>query len=212
MKTSEFASIVSAIIILTAVFGFSFAIKSDWISVLNVLLFSTIIIFVAVFSKKLIAYMLDSSVEHETWKVYRYGWKPEQHFNSPVSAGVILPLFFTLFTWGFLKIGAVLTYETRALKARASKRFGFYSFAEMTDWHNSVIGATGIIAVLLIALISYFLPTNVEYLAKMATLYAFLNMVPLSNLDGTQIFFGSRILYSLLAVITLIFTIYALIL
>src|SRR5438552_1686681 len=116
MKTSEFVGIIIAIIILTATFGFGFALSSDWQQIPSVLLFSAIIILVAVFSKKLIAYMLDSGVEHEVWKVYRYGWKPGWHFNKPVAAGIVLPLFLSLFSLGAVKFAAVLTYETRALK------------------------------------------------------------------------------------------------
>ena len=37
-------------------------------------------------------------------------------------------------------------------------------------------------------------------------------MVPFSKLDGTQIYFGSRVLWSILAVMTLICTMYALLL
>ena len=212
MKNQEFVGIIVAIIILTAIFGFGFALNSNWGYIPAVLFFSVIIILVAVFSRKLISYMLDSDVEHEIWKVYRYGWKPGWHFEKPVAAGIILPLMLTFFSWGILKFAAILTYETRALKTRAARRFGIYSYAEMTDWHNSIIGASGIIAVLILAIIAYFLPANLEYMAKMAAFYAFWNMIPVSNLDGAQIFFGSRILYSILAIITLIFTAYAIIL
>ena len=211
MKYSEPVNILVAIIVLTAAFGFSFALNSQWDYLPSVFFFSVIIIMVAVFSKKLIAYMLDSDVEHEVWQVYRYGWHPGWHFEKPVAAGIILPIFLTLFSWGFLKFTALLTYESRALKTRAARRFGYYSVAEMTEWHNSVIGASGIVSVLIIAIVAYFLPANLEYLAKMATFYVFWNMIPVSNLDGAQIFFGSRILYSILAIITLIFTLYALV-
>ncbi len=212
MKISEVTSIIAAVIILAVVFGFSFVISGDLNSFSQVILFSVLIIIVAVFTKKLVAYMLDSDVEHELWRVYRYSWKPGWHFDKPVPAGIILPLVFTLFSWGILKFSAILTYETRALKYRAAKRFGMYSFSEMTDWHNGIIGASGIIVLLLISVIAYFAPLNIEYLAKMATFYAFWNMIPVSNLDGTQIFFGSRILYTILAVITIIFTFYAFVL
>ncbi len=213
MKYSEFNNVLIAIIILTAVGSFGFALNSDWNLVAKTFVFSAIIILVAVFSRKLIAYMLDSGVEHEVWSVYRYFWKPGWHFNKPVPAGIILPLFFSLFSLGTLKVATILTYETRALKYRAARRFGSYSFTEMTDWHNGIIGAAGILGVLILALISYFIPfTNLEYLTKLAIFYAFWNMVPVSNSDGTQIFFGSRILWTVLAVITGIFTVYALLL
>lgn len=209
MKTSEVTSIIAAIIILMVVFGFSSVIKGDMLTLGLIAIFAAIIILVSVFVKKLVAYMLDANVEHELWRVYRYSWKPSGHFDEPMPAGIILPLILTLFSWGALKFCAILTYETRALKYRAAKRFGMYSFTEMTEWHNGIIGASGIIALLLIAIITYFLPMNLGILTKMATFYAFWNMIPISNLDGTQIFFGSRTLYSILAVITLIFTAYA---
>ena len=211
MRSKEFTSIVAAIIILTAVGGFSFALDSNWAMIPLVLLFSAIIIFLFVFSKKLVAYLLDADVEHEIWSIYRYGFKPGWHFERPIPTGIILPLFFSLFSLGVVKLTSVLTYETRALKSRMAKRFGFYSYSEMTDWHNGLIGASGIISLLILAIVASFIPLNVEYLAKLAIFYAFWNLIPISNLDGSQIFFGSRILYSILAVITLIFTVYAVI-
>ena len=105
----------------------------------------------------------------------------------------------------------ILTYNTTALKRRAAKRFGYYSFAEMTDWHNALIGAAGIIVMLLLSFVSYWIPT-LEPLARLAAFYAFFNMIPFSKLDGSQIYFGSRILWYALAIITLIFASYALLL
>jgi len=209
MKYTEFNNILIAIIILTAVGGFELAINSSWDLVAWTFIFSAIIILVTVFSRKLIAYLLDSGVEHEVWSVYRYGWKPGWHFDKPVPAGIIIPLFFSLFSLGILKVTNILTYETRALKYRAAKRFGFYSFTEMTDWHNGIIGAAGIIGALILSILAYFI--NFEPLAKLSIYYAFWNMIPISKSDGSQIFFGSRILWSILAVITLIFTIYAMV-
>jgi Zn-dependent protease len=96
------------------------------------------------------------------------------------------------------------------MKVRAAKRFGFYSYSELTDFHNALIGAGGIIALLILSFISYF--PGFEYLSRIAAFYAFWNMIPISKLDGTQIFFGSRALWTALAIITIIFTAYALIL
>jgi Zn-dependent protease len=78
----------------------------------------------------------------------------------------------------------------------------------MTDWHNALVGAAGIIAILLVAFISYWY-AGLETLSKFATFYAFSNMIPFSKLDGSQIFFGSRVLWATLSIITLIFTAYA---
>lgn len=205
MESRELSHIIAAILVLTTVTGFAYAVKADWLSLSQAFLFSVIIISVSIAAKKITAYLLDSDVEHEIWTWSRYGFKPKQHLEKEIPAGVIFPLLFTLLSAGALKVMSILTYETRATQYRAAKRFGFYSYTEMTDWHNALIGAGGIIAMLLVSLVSYFLPYNLEFLSKIAAYYAFFNMLPISKLDGTQIFFGSRVLYATLAIITAIF-------
>jgi Zn-dependent protease len=210
MEQSELVAVFGAIIIFTIVAGFGFAISGSYIMVAQSFAFAAIIIFVVVFAQKLAAYLLDSNATHSIWSITWYGFSPHHHFKKPVPAGVILPVFFSFFSLGLFKLTTFLTYETKALKYRAAKRFGYYSFNEMTDWHNGLIGAAGIFAVLLLSVIGYV--SGFEYLAKLAAYYAFFNMIPLSKLDGSQIFFGSRILWSTLAFVTLIFTAFALIL
>jgi hypothetical protein len=210
MENSEIANIFAAILLLFAVVGFSVTLQGKITLLPMLLLFSAIIIFVHVFSKKLIAYGLDSSVKHKIWHFQRYGLKPGWKFSKPVPFGLIVPLFFSVFSLGLFKVMTFLTYETSALKHRAAKRFGYYSYTEVTEFHNAVIGAAGIIGLLLLSLIAYF--PGWETLSKLTAYYAFFNMIPISNLDGTQIFFGNRILWSVLAVITLIFTLYGLLL
>ena len=212
MKLRELLHIFAAIIVFTVVGSFSFLIESKWHMLSRVLLFSTILIFVSVFAKKLMAHLLDTDVEHEIWKVSRYGIKPHQKLEKEIPGGIIFPLIFSVFSLGLVKLCSFLTYEARALKRRASKRFGFYSFAELTEWHNGVIGAAGIASVFIIIIVTYFLPTDFEYLAKLGVYYAISNLIPFSKLDGAQIFFGSRTLWTTLAVIALIFGAYTVIL
>ena len=209
----EISHMILAIITLTIVIGYSSILALNYELMTQALLFAFVIILVSVYSKKFVAHLFDADVEHKIWKVKRYGLKPHKYFKKGLAAGIILPLILAVVTFGAFKFMALLTYETRALKRRAAKRLGFYSFTEMTEWHNALIGAAGILGVLLLSIAAYFLPiAGLEPLARLAAFYAFFNMLPLSKLDGTQIFFGSRILYSTLAIITLIFTAYALIL
>ena len=75
----------------------------------------------------------------------------------------------------------------------------------MTEEHNGKIAATGIIANLFLALIFYFIGGNFGVLfAKLNIWFAFFNMIPISDLDGNKIFFGNLVLWSFLAIITLI--------
>jgi Zn-dependent protease len=145
--------------------------------------------------------------------MHRFWFNASDKFNKGIYAGVIIPVFIAIVSLGTIKLMTALTYETRALKRRAAKRFGPYSFTEMTDWHNAVVGAAGIIICLLITFVTYWLPGNYWVdVAKLSTFYAFFNMIPFSKLDGSQIYFGSRVLWSVLAVITLIFMMYAMLL
>ncbi len=210
MKQSELLHIIIAILVLTLVASFSFLLKQQWNQALITLLFSIIIISISLSAKKLTAYLLDSNVEHEIWEMSRYGLGKREYFKKPIPAGIIFPSLLTILSLGIIKFMPILTYETRALKHRAAKRFGFYSYTEITDWHHALIGAAGIFAILLLSLITYLLPVNLEYLAKISAYYAFWNLLPISKLDGAQIFFGSRVLWTILATITAIFVFLAL--
>lgn len=209
MKQREIFQIIAAIVIFTIVGSFAYAMQSEFAIIPKVLFFSIIIILVSVFAKKLMAYLLDADVEHEIWNIKQWGLKPSYHFKKEFPVGIILPLIITLFSIGFIRFSAFLSYEARALKRRAAKRFGFYSFTEITEWHNALIGAAGIVAMFLLATISYFIHPSFEYLSKLAVFYAISNMILLPKLDGTQIFFGSRVLWTILAVISVIFGFYA---
>ncbi len=208
MEADEIRDIIIAIIILTAVVSFSSVLSSNYSFIPLALLFSFLIIGINISFKKLIAYSLDADVEHKIWHMERYGYRPAWHLKKPIPAGIIFPLFFSVITLGYFKLMSILTYETRALKHRAAKRYGYYSFTEMTDWHNGLIGAAGVLGVLLLSLFCYL--ADFEALAKLSAFYAFFSMIPFSNLDGNQIFFGSRVLWATLAIVTLIFTAYAL--
>ena len=211
MNAKEIAVIIAAILILSVSAGLGFMLRGTIEQVVLVFIFSAIIILVNIFVKKIIARSLDADIEHEIWYFSQFGFKAHQHTKKPIPLGIIVPLVAAVATLGFLKLPAIITYEARALRVRAARRFGNYSYTEMTDWHNAIIGASGIIALLLLALITYLLPVQgFELLAQLASYYAFVNMIPFSKLDGTQIFFGSRVLYFTLGIITVIFTAYSL--
>lgn len=192
------------------VVGFGFTLIGDSSGLVWAFVFSVIVVGVPIAVKNAVAFFYDASVSHEIWNVYRFGVRPSEHFKKEKPFGVVIPLVFAFL--GFLikvplMILTFLTYETRALKYRAAKRHGFYSYTEMTDWHNGLIGASGVVSLLLVAVIGYLI--GFEFLARLASYYAFWSMVPVSKLDGTQIFFGNRIMWVVLAVVTLIFTFYA---
>jgi len=211
MDKKEIINLILAILILGVIFSFSELISSNFSYLGTGILFAFLIISTNILAKKLMASKLDANVKHEIWHWQRFGYKPHHHLTKPIPLGAILPLFISTFSLGVIKFTTILTYETSALKRRAAKRFGHYSFTEMTDKHNAFIGAAGILTTLLLSFITYWIP-GLEELARMSAFYAFWNLVPISKLDGCQIIFGNKTLWTFLAIIAVIFTGYALLL
>lgn len=211
MKQRELIHLGAGIFILALVLSIGDLFAGNIVVVGIASLSAVLIVATTIIAKKMMANSLDADVEHEVWAWQRYGFKPEAHLRNAVPAGVILPILGAVITLGIVKIMTLFTYETTPLRRRSARRFGVFSFTEMTDWHTALIGAVGIVTALALSLVTYFIP-GLEFTARAAAFYAFWNMLPFSKLDGAQIFFGSRVLYTGLLIVTLIFVTYALIL
>ena len=207
MNKREFLHILGAILILGITSAFAPSLEQGAEVIPQILTYSLILVAVAVASKKIGAHLVDADVEHELWTLHRFGFKKHHYLSQGFPAGMIFPLVLSLFTLGLIKFPAFLTYETRAATHRAAKRFGFYSYAAMTEWHNALIGALGMLGLWILAFLAYL--GGHEYLVQMTAWYAVASMIPFSKLDGTQLFFGSRVLYTLCLLGTIILVIYA---
>jgi len=179
------------------------------ISVLNIkelffmsLLFVFLVILINVIAKKIAAFYADSEIEVKMWEVERYGFKPNRHFKKPIPAGILFPLILSGLTLGYFRWLASLVFDVKAKTYRAAKRHGLYAFTEMTEFHIGLIAAAGIFANLIFAIIGYLI--NLPEFSRINIYYAFFNLLPLSDLDGNKIFFGSIILWSFLAALTLV--------
>ena len=161
-----------------------------------------IVLIVYVTAKKLTAYYYESEEETQIWTFQRYGLYERSYFKTPIPIGIILPFFLAILTFGYIPWFAVTQSEVKPTPLRAVKRHDFYSFAEMTEWHLALISASGVFASLLLAPLAYIL--NFPDLARVSVLFACFNLLPLGKLDGSRIFFGSLVLWTVLAAISLI--------
>jgi hypothetical protein len=157
-----------------------------------------IIIFVSALVKKSYAYYLEADTKVKFWSVYHYGFKKIAHFGRPLPM-LWLPLI--LAPIGFPWLGIIET-EIIARTERVSKRHGLYRFSEMTDWHIAIINTFGIIATLILAVVGYIL--GFDAFSQLAVMYAIWSVIPIGGLDGTRIFFGSRFLWTTLALFSII--------
>lgn len=205
MKSSEILHIILAIIVLA--FSATLA-KLDLASFLLAALFFAIIFLVNILVKKLTAYYLEAGAETKIWQFQRFGFKESHYLKTPIPIGIILPLLVSIASLGNYYWLAATQTEIRALKSRVAKKHDFYSYSELTEFHIASICAAGIAACLILAFLAYLF--NLPELGKLAIFFSLFNMLPLGNLDGTKIFFGSLILWFVLGAITLIAVGYAL--
>ena len=180
--------------------------KGFWIT--TIAIFSAILI--NVFAKKGFAYYIDSEIEIKIWEIKRYGFKPHQRFKRAFPAGIFFPIMISAFTYGSLMWLGSLVFEVKPKIYRAAKKHGLYSFSEMTEFQIGLIAIAGVVANLLFAVIGYFLGWG-EF-ARLNIWFAFFNILPISDLDGSKIFFGDLVLWSLITSIVIIAVGYVLVL
>ena len=157
---------------------------------------------VNVIAKKIVSYYYESEVKMRIWEIRRWGVATHRYMKKPFPAGAFLPIIVTAFTVGYLTWMASLVFDVKPKAYRAAKRFGLYSFSEMTEWHIALIAASGIFANLVLAVLGYLI--DFPEFAKLSIYYAAFNMIPFSDLDGCKTFFGSPVLWTFLAAIVLI--------
>ncbi|HLA23087.1 MAG TPA: hypothetical protein VJZ93_00970 [Candidatus Nanoarchaeia archaeon] len=194
---------VLKILLATLILGFVVAFPEISTSTLVYALASVFIILAAnTLAKKMSAFYLDSEIEVGFWEVERYGFKPRSYFKRPVIAGIFVPVILVVASLGYLKWMASLIFEIKPQIHRAAKRHGIYSFSEITENHLGLVASAGIFFNFILAIIAYFI--GFDDFAKISIYYIFFNMLPLSDLDGNKIFFGSMVLWSFLVALTLI--------
>lgn len=171
------------------------------------LLFGLIIIAVYTFAKKIVAYYYEVGIETKIWQFTRWGIYERSHFKNPIPIGLILPFLLSILTFGYVPWLALLQSDEKATVERAARRHDFYSYSELTEWHIGVISASGIVVSLVLAILAYLI--NQTELAKLSIYYAAFNLIPVGQLDGTKVFFGSKVLWAILVAICIIVFIWA---
>ena len=205
MEIKEVAHIAIAIILFAFVISFLQGINPFLFG----LLIALAVLGVNILGKELMASFLDLKIETRIWHLERWGWYDRSHFKKPVPTGVIIPFVLSILSWGFISALTFLQIDTETTSARAAKRRGGAKrFTEITDWHNGAIPAMGIGANLIIAFLILIFIKNIPLvtsIAKFSVYYTLWNLLPIGQLDGTKILFGSRLLWLFLLVVSLIF-------
>jgi len=198
LNRKEIAPIIVVSIILAFVISFVESLEIFLYALLGIFL----VILINVIAKKFMAYYVDSKIEMKFWEIKQFGFRPWTNFKKPFPAGLAFPIIVGAFTFGIITWMACLVFDVKPKTSRAAKKHAWWSFSEMTEWHIGLIAAAGIVANLIFAVVGYLLgyPNFVKY----NIYFAFFNLLPLSDLDGNKIFFGSLLMWALLVVVALI--------
>lgn len=197
------------IVIITLSLNLSLSIFEEWRTVLYTLLAVSVVILANIFTKKFIAYHLDSEIEMRVWEVGKYGFTKDKHSKKPFPLGAFLPIISKIIFFPFKSFVwmASLVFDVKPRIYRGAKRFGLYTFSEITEYHLGLIAASGIVINLILSIIGYFF--GFPLFARLNIYYAFFNILPLSEFDGNKIFFGNLIMWAFLASLILIGMLFA---
>ncbi len=209
----EIALIALVILIISFSISLNFNFSEDWQNFGKVFLITAIVIGLNILAKEAMAYLLDAKIENKLWEIKTPNILERLELtkidkskgkSSKISIGVIFPIlskiiFFPL--GGFIWM-ASLVFDVTPRAYRGAKRYGLYTFSDMTEEHIGYIAAAGVFANLIIAVIAYLI--GVPYLARISLYYSFFSILPISELDGNKILFGNKLLWSFLAGIILI--------
>jgi len=201
----EMASIFGVILILTISINLFKSVFQEFNLYLTIFLSLFILIILNVFIKKFIAYLLDSELEMKIWETKKMRLRKRgegKTVSFPI--GILMPLIsrFLFFAFGNFIWMASLIFEVKPKTYRGAKRYGLYSFSEMSEYHIAIIAASGILINLFVAVIFYLL--GYELAARLSIYYSFFNLLPIGELDGNKIFYGKTSWWVILSVIVLI--------
>ena len=193
---------ITLMVVVSIILAFVASFVETWKIFLYALLGIFLVILINVVAKKIMAHYVDSKIEIKLWEIKRFGFRPWTNFKKPFPAGLAFPIIFGAFTLGVITWMACLIFDVKPKTSRAAKKHAWWSFSEMTEWHIGLIAAAGIVANLFFAVVGYLLgyPNFVKY----NIYFAFFNLLPLSDLDGNKIFFGSLLMWVMLVVVALI--------
>lgn len=185
LKPQEIFHVIIAIL----VFAFAISFTQGAGAFLLALFSSFLIIIINAEAKKLAAYYFEIDIRIKTWHFQRYGFFPSSYFTIPIPIGIILPVLISIVSLGYAKWMAFLQFDSRPLKEKAAKKHYGDRFSELVEKHIAFIAASGILGNIILAIISAIF--NLGDLARLSIYYGFFNMLPISQLDGSKIFFWS---------------------
>jgi hypothetical protein len=194
MEKNEFWNIAIALLVMTFIIGFS---EFTITSFIYGFIMSIILLVIFIFTQKIVADQLGIDIKFRLWSFRRYWLRWQDKFDWDFPAWIVFPLILVVLSDGLLKWTAILTFDSKKAAKKAAKKF-----EEIKEFDLALIASSTIFATLVLALVVKLLGFN--DFASVACWFALLNILPFGNMNGSKIFFGSKILWIFLVVLTII--------
>jgi len=207
MEIKEYAKEIATIVLATIVLAIAVSFNNSKIFYAAVLSFLVIFV-VNITMKKIVGYIFQTDIKTKFWTWYQYGFREDWHFKRPIPM-IWLPLLLTLITKGLFFWLGILEFDVVAKTERVSKVHGMYRFTEITEHHMGWIAAWGIILNFVFAVGGYIL--GFELFTKLSIYFIAWSVIPLGRLDGSKIFYGGIVKWSIISTLTIIVLLWALI-
>lgn len=196
-----------SILVLTIIFGFDDGAKTfvlqNWVlNFIKILIFAAIAILFRELVVKFFARRHDATSEYELWSIKRMGFNKKLEKGLPL--GLIISLLLTLASVGRFFFTAIGIHKLTEYKSSREGR----KFATLNYFEEAQIASTSILSSLFLAVVGLIIGNifdfNMTYFVNINFFIALFNMLPISNLDGAKIFFGSIILYIFVAIFLIV--------
>jgi len=166
------------------------------------ILAAPIILLTSFLIKKIASKHYAVDIQHEILGFQRWGWYERSKFKKPIPIGLILPFFLAIFSLGLIKPFTFLQFKSKPSKLRVLKKRGIVRKTEINESDLAFICVWGFWALIALSIIGAII--NIPELTKYSIYYGVWNLLPLGQLDGNKLFFGSLFNWGLLAITYLI--------
>jgi Zn-dependent protease len=196
------------IVIISFILGFSLSLVTNLETFTSMFISSLLVILINMVTKKIVAERYDTKIEHHIWEIQKYGFRPLYKFAKPIPLGAILPILVTILSAGYITWMNGFYFTATPEIYKSSKRRGFYPYSASSEFHEGLIATWGVVLNLIFGIAGILIGFPV--FAKLNFLYAFFNIIPLGKLDGNKILFGEKGLWYVIAIVSSISAILAL--
>ncbi|MDD5253698.1 MAG: hypothetical protein PHG05_01160 [Candidatus Nanoarchaeia archaeon] len=201
----EVKAILIASFLIALVFGFNdgsdlFEIQHWILNFLFIFLGAVLSTFIYTFVIKLGAIHYGGKATYRMWTIKQIFIRQQMRFEPPIPIGAIIGFLFTLFSNGKLFLLAIHSPEVVSDKVARTGRL----FKNIYETEIAKVHALGPLTLLALGLLLNVInPVLFDRLITMNYLLAIYHLIPFSDLNGTHLFMGARLLYVFIVILVI---------